>query len=184
MTVSALQNQKTRETGWPESRAVGTRLLLCLLCLHRLQGQGVSVSVSSGPDVGSTEKRPAWNHYDSCPRGPHGRAKAGGTENIIYNGRFRVARARKESLCKTHTQVFVTASVCLPGPENTVMWFQYQSRKSICYIFTHFWSTVTPQGSITTVCSGEVGSLLLKLYQQPDDATAEEAGMVGRREGR
>lgn len=97
VTVSGLQNQKARETGWPESRAVGTRLLLCLLCPHRLQGQAVSVRVSSGPDVGSTEKRPAWNHSDSCPRGPRGRAKAGGIENI-YNGGFRVPRTWKESL--------------------------------------------------------------------------------------
>lgn len=30
--ISALQNQKASETGWPESLAGGTRLLLCLVC--------------------------------------------------------------------------------------------------------------------------------------------------------
>ena len=72
LSVSSLQNQTARVTGWPDVLAEEKRSLLCAVRPSGLQGKRIHEFVSCGLDVYSTRKRPTWRHRDSCPRGPWG----------------------------------------------------------------------------------------------------------------
>ena len=81
LSISGLQNQQARMTGWPDNLVVEKRWEnLFRFPMHVPRTKDTWVYVSCGPDVGSTSKRTTWRHCDYYPRGPYG---WGGGEQMI-----------------------------------------------------------------------------------------------------
>ena len=107
LSISGLQTQTAKVTGWPDVLAGEKRLLLCTVCPSGLQGKRMHECVSCGPDVYSTRKRPTWRHRDSCTRGPWGgggeRGEARGIEGIIpKKGGYRHMDPARKPLKSLH----------------------------------------------------------------------------------
>ena len=153
LSVSSLQNQTARVTGWPDALAEEKRSLLCAVRPSGLQGKRIHEFVSCGPHVYSIRKRPTWRHVTPAQE-DHGagwggvtQGEARGIESIIpKKWSYSHMDPARKPLKNLHKYEWLKIS--MHQAQKTVIFYDYWSRKRIFHLSPDFWSTEVLQWSL------------------------------------